>query len=692
MKHSKWSISGLFSEKALRHLSLNSPVMFSIFIVVSIFISEWLIMLFIPQLRDLSDFAKSAVDSTTLVILVLPGLYFFLLRPLKVQIMECCKAKQRLRDLNAELNVKVCELATSEEHFKTLVDTIPDIVYRLDAEGRFTYLNSTVEKLGFTIDELIGQHFSVIVSSEYVDNISRTNVLPKLTGVKTGDKEAPKLFDERRAGSRGTSGLEVYILKKSDGESDIANADRMIAEVNSSGVYDVDCSTMRRELAGTIGIIKPLLPQSIGTVGVIRDITIRKKTEDALLEAVKHFKMISDGIPSLVWMSDMEGGCTYVNKQWQEFTGIPIDDNLGECLKEPLHPDDFERTREVYADAFKHSKPFELEFRLRRHDGEYIWFLNRGVPFTLPDEDFSGYIGLCTDISGRKEAENKLNWKTKELEDLNQNLNTRVTEEIDRGRKKEQLLIQQSKMAAMGEMLAAIAHQWRQPLNALGLMVQEMEEAHRFGELDSPNMSDSVNKCMEQITFMSRTIDDFRNFFKPSKEKVPFDIVTAIKDLLTFLTVQSVKFVIKIQFFRKLKDTIVNITDMPSGTHDEIVVLGYPNEFKHVVMNIISNSKDAIVVRLKETPKLKGDIRIVVSEVNGKALIEIKDNGGGIGEDAIERLFEPYFTTKDANEGTGIGLYMSKVIIENNMNGRLSAENEGEGAKFTIALNVHQSL
>ncbi|MBF0520623.1 MAG: PAS domain S-box protein [Nitrospirae bacterium] len=689
MKLSKELISRLFSEKALSDLNLKSPVVFSVFIVISIFISEWFIMLLIPQAREVSDFVKRTVGTTSLIILMLPVLYFFLFRPLKIQVTECCRAKQKLRQLNNELNVKVCELATSEEHFKTLVETIPDIVYRLDAEGRFTYLNNTIENLGFSPEELIGQHFSVIVSSEYVEKVSKANVLPKLTGVKTGDMEAPKLFDERRSGPRSTTGLEVRIMRKCADNDETKNADRMIAEINSSGVYDVDCATMKKEHAGTIGIIKPLASDTIGTVGVIRDITIRKKAEEALIEAVRQFKMISDGIPSLIWMSDIDGGCTYVNKQWQEFTGKYIDDDLGECLKESLHTDDLEKTREVYAYAFKNSKPFEVEFRLRRYDGVYVCFLNKGVPFTLPDEKFSGYIGLCTDISGRKAAEEELKEKTIQLENLNQNLNARVIEEVDRGRRNEQLLIQQSKMASMGEMLAAIAHQWRQPLNALGLLVQDIEDAFEYGELDSLSMSDSVSKCMEQITFMSRTIDDFRNFFRPSKEEIPFNVVTAIKELLSFLTVQSVKLVLKIRVFYRQCDTEVTVTDMSEDSLAGILVLGYPNEFKHVVMNIVNNSKDAIVNRLKKTPELKGDIRISVSEVKGKVLIEIKDNGGGISEEASHRLFEPYFSTKEAEEGTGIGLYMSKVIIENNMHGRLYAENEGEGAKFTIELNVY---
>ncbi|MEO5355706.1 MAG: PAS domain S-box protein [Nitrospirae bacterium YQR-1] len=691
MKISKDSIlMKVFSERALRHLNLDSPAVFSAFIVLTIFVSEWFIMTLIPQLSDLSNFTRSTIDATSLVIFVLPGLYFFLFRPLKIQIMECCKAKQRLRDLNAELNLKVCELAASEERFKTLVETIPDIVYRLDSEGRFTYLNSTIGKLGFSPEELIGQHFSKIISTDYVEEVSRACVLPKLAGVKTGDSTAPKLFDERRTGSRGTTGLEVYILKKTD-DAESERGKCMIAEVNSSGVYDIDCSTMKRELSGTIGVIKPFPVEASGTVGIIRDITERKKAEEELLEAVKHFKMISDSIPSLIWMSSLEGGCSYVNKQWQEFTGKLLSDNAGDCLNDIVHPDDMIKTRNIYADSFIELKSFELEFRLKRYDGVYIWFLNRAVPFNLPEGNFSGYIGLCTDISSRKEAENALKGKTEELEDLNKNLKTLVAEEIDRGRKKEQLLIQQSKMAAMGEMLAAIAHQWRQPLNSLGLLIQDMEDAYEHGELDSPSMSDSVRKSMEQISYMSRTIDDFRNFFKPSKDRIPFGVVAAIKELLSILTVQFVKLVIEIRFFYKHGDTEREIkkTDISVAGSEEIIALGYPNEFKHVVMNIVNNSRDAIVSRAVISPGLKGDIRILVSKVKGRVLIEIKDNGGGIPKEALGKLFEPYFTTKEAEQGTGIGLYMSKVIIENNMNGALYAQNEGDGAKFTIELNVY---
>jgi PAS domain S-box-containing protein len=687
----KKSVFKFFDEKTLRHLSLDSPFILAAYILLTIFISEWFIMSLIPQLRNLSDFAKTTIDATSLVVFVLPSLYFFLFRPLKIQITECCKAKEKLRDLNAELNVKVCELAASEERFKVLVETIPDIVYRLDSEGRFTYLNSTVSKLGFTPEELIGQHFSKIISADYIEDVSRECVLPKLTGVKTGDTTAPKLFDERRTGTRGTAGLEVYILKKSTDDADVQHSNCMIAEVNSSGIYDVDCATMKRELSGTVGVIKPLLVESSGTVGVIRDITERKKAEEELLKAVKHFKVISDSIPSLIWMSGVEGDCSYINKQWQEFTGESVNDSASECLKDTVHPEDMVKTESAYANAFKEVKPFELEFRLKRHDGVYVWFLNRAVPFNLPEGNFSGFIGLCTDISSRKEAEDELKGKTEELENLNRNLNTLVAEETERGRKKEQLLIQQSKMAAMGEMLAAIAHQWRQPLNNLALLIQNMEDAYEHGELDGPQMTDSVKNSMDQISYMSGTIDDFRNFFKPSKEKIPFGIVAAIKELLSILAVQFVKLVIEIKFFYKHGDTEIEIkkADTDVLAVDEIMTLGYPNEFKHVVMNIVNNSRDAIVGRLEVNPGLKGEILVLVLVVNGKILIEVKDNGGGIPKEALDKLFEPYFTTKGAEQGTGIGLYMSKVIIENNMNGALYAKNEGDGAKFTIELDVY---
>jgi len=236
---------------------------------------------------------------------------------------------------------------------------------------------------------------------------------------------------------------------------------------------------------------------------------------------------------------------------------------------------------------------------------------------------------------------------------------------------KEQMLIQQSKMAAMGEMIGAIAHQWRQPLNALGLLIQDVEDAYEFGELDETYLKHHVEHAMDQISFMSGTIDDFRNFFKPAKRQEVFHVVSEVKGLLGLVEQQFKNHGIGIEVQADVK------------TDDG--VLGYPNEFKQVILNLLSNAQHAIENR-KQNQK---QIRIVIESDHNRVMMRVSDNGPGIPESIRDKIFEPYFSTKGEN-GTGIGLFMSHTIIERNMQGRLYLDLAvEEGATFCIELPRH---
>jgi len=227
-------------------------------------------------------------------------------------------------------------------------------------------------------------------------------------------------------------------------------------------------------------------------------------------------------------------------------------------------------------------------------------------------------------------------------------------------------------LATMGEMINNIAHQWRQPLNNVGLLVQNLQYAFESGDLTQNEMRSEVVKTMETIQFMSRTIDDFRNFFRQDKEKRIFRIKDALKttvDLLATGLTDS-----KIMLKLELSDT--------ETAH------GYPNEYSQVLLNILINAKDVLNERLVAAPL----ILIRLFRENGWTVVTVRDNGGGIPEEILPRVFDPYFTTKEPGKGTGIGLYMSKVIIEQNMDGRLSACNSDGGAEFRIELLASSEL
>jgi len=233
-------------------------------------------------------------------------------------------------------------------------------------------------------------------------------------------------------------------------------------------------------------------------------------------------------------------------------------------------------------------------------------------------------------------------------------------------REKEQMLIQQSRQAAMGEMIGNIAHQWRQPLNTLGLTVQQLLLMYDFGQFDRDFLVKGVGKSMELIQHMSKTIDDFRNYFQPDREKVEFNLYSTIEKALSLLEGSFNSQQIRIEI----------------DARDNPVIRSYPNEFSQVLLNILINARDAIIERKIENPK----ILINLCAEGEKAIVNISDNAGGIPGEIIDKIFDPYFTTKGPQAGTGVGLFMSKAIIEKNMGGRLTARNTPEGAEFRIEI------
>ena len=237
----------------------------------------------------------------------------------------------------------------------------------------------------------------------------------------------------------------------------------------------------------------------------------------------------------------------------------------------------------------------------------------------------------------------------------------RTVEEL---REKEQMLIQQSRQAAMGEMIGNIAHQWRQPLNNLALAIQHLQMVHNFGECTVDFMNVSVEKSMALIQYMSKTIDDFSEYFKPDKKKIKFKVYEVIAS--TLLLVED-----------SFKHKNVAIEVIAEQTP---VILGYRNEFAQSLLNILNNARDALTERKTEMPR----VTVTISSESGRAVVTVADNAGGIPEEIIAKIFDPYFTTKGPHGGTGLGLFMSKAIIEKNLGGSLTVRNAGDGAIFRI--------
>jgi len=260
----------------------------------------------------------------------------------------------------------------------------------------------------------------------------------------------------------------------------------------------------------------------------------------------------------------------------------------------------------------------------------------------------------------------------KELEEFNDELEERVREGVSKIREHENMLLVQSKSAIMGEMLEMIAHQWRQPITSIGMISNNMLFSIIISEdepLDKPQFQSELEDINKQIKYLSHTIDDFRNFFKESKTRQEIYIDDIVIKSISLLSKQFEQNSIAIEVKNGCQNTLLYT---------------YKNELTQVLLNILHNSKDAFESCRQENKK----IAIDCSKKDDEITIEISDNAGGIEESILQKIFEPYFSTKKEKNGTGLGLYMSRIIVTKHLQGEIEAKNSKDGASFIIRMPI----
>lgn len=379
----------------------------------------------------------------------------------------------------------------------------------------------------------------------------------------------------------------------------------------------------------------------------LNDITDRKRAEEAL-------KLTQFGVESsadAVYVIDPRNRFLDVNTAACTALGYSKDELVTMAVRD-IDPDVTQDVLDHVFDDLRNKRQLRLETHHRRKNGSIfpVEVMANYIEFGGKEYNFC----FVRDISERKEAEQKL------LE-LNANLEARVLEEVNKNRDKDHLLIQQSRLAAMGEMIGNIAHQWRQPINALSLVLANIKDSFEYGDLDQDYLDGQVERGGKLIQKMSTTIDDFRNFFRPDRKQQAFSLTKAVKDALMVVEVSYAHAKIDLQ--------------LEPG--EDVVSEGFPNEYAQVVLNLLSNAKDAIL----ERGVIGGRVSIRVEQGKEEARVIVSDNGGGIPEHILPKVFDPYFTTRET--GTGIGLYMSRMIIEN-MQGHIAIANADGGARITL--------
>ncbi|CAA7615551.1 PAS domain S-box protein [Magnetospirillum sp. SS-4] len=382
--------------------------------------------------------------------------------------MKILEQKQReLNDINAKLASSLDSLKMSEERFRSLVETVPDIVYRLDSEGRFSFLNSAIERLGYHRGELIGTHFSEIITPTEVQAVSWQDAVARRRDAGLLPPVPPKLFDERRSGQRMTAGLEVRLKTKSGvtvqhGEVKPLSHSPLVVEISSSGLYG-EGSEARRNY--------------VGTVGVIRDITDRKKAQDALQHEREFLEKLINTVPLPIFLVDTDGAIQRANSALFRFFGLDPLVTLGRRWHDVLPPESAERLAMGDRDGLEENI---YEATLSVAEDEQRMVVVTKIRFDKPGEGIYGQIGVLIDVTERTRTETELrNAK-------------RLADEATR---------------AKSEFLATMSHELRTPLNAI-LGFSEMITMNSLDGDCPPRYRDYASSIYESGAHLLEIIND----------------------------------------------------------------------------------------------------------------------------------------------------------------------------------------
>ena len=247
-------------------------------------------------------------------------------------------------------------------------------------------------------------------------------------------------------------------------------------------------------------------------------------------------------------------------------------------------------------------------------------------------------------------------------------LQQEIDKQIAKRLENEYMLMQHSKLATMGEMIGHIAHQWRQPLAELAGVFMNMDSAYEFDKLDKTYFKEKIKNGNELIKYMSHTIEDFRSFFVPNHEKENFELSSYIQSAINIIDATLT--------YHHIKLNIIS-------PKEPVFVTGYPSEFSQVILNLLDNAKDILIEREIKNPHITIETKIE----NNIVQVSVEENAGGIDEEIIEKIFDIYFSTKVKKGGSGLGLYMSKLIMESKDMGKIGVDNSSNGARFTVIFN-----
>nr|WP_281381083.1 PAS domain-containing sensor histidine kinase [Desulfurispira natronophila] len=553
---------------------------------------------------------------------------------------------------------KTSELESSQQTLQArqsfiagIMQASPVGIIHLDADGNVSFANTYAEQLfGLSANSLQGAGYSIIESMLKDTNENPIDAQQMPLSLATKYRKTQYNL-EYRVDIAGTSRYLSVNITPSFRSGKLHNALLAIVDITEK-------TDMQRELTHKQQELQQINEDLEKRVEMeVRQRVHRESLISAIYDAANVGICITDGMMRIV----------HANQAFCSMFDIHPAEVSGESMLTFIPPERHHAYRKKHHNLMQFSDQDRgVERTMLRRDGAPLDVLvSRRVMTTEDDEP--ALLSIITDISRIKHIQ-----REKEQQ--------------------EKLLIQQTKMAAMGEMISAIAHQWRQPLNTMSMLVQDIRDAYRFGELDEHSLNDKVQRAMDTFRYMSTTIDDFRNFFVPDKDKEEFDLLDVLYSVAHMLHDQyrSHQVYLYRRFPRSRRRVILT---QDSDQRQKYPLLGYPNETKQVIFNLFNNAHDAIIMnRERLGDDYEGWIEVELTRLRqGRVRLKVSDNGGGIPSEVMSRIFEPYFTTKEQTKGaavvgTGIGLYMAKIIVEESMQGKITVHNCDDGAVFTVEM------
>jgi PAS domain S-box-containing protein len=430
-------------------------------------------------------------------------------------------------------------------------------------------------------------------------------------------------------------------------EALVESAREYTNELRQGGRVEVE--TVRRRKDGSdvrVAILAvPVITASgeqIADYAIYRDITEQKRAEEQLRESEARFQEMADTAPVLIWMTGTDGLCNYFNKPWLEFTGRTMEQEVGTGWIEGVHPEDVQGCFDGFLPAFHARRPFRMEYRLKRVDGEYRWMIESGIPRYTGAGEFAGYIGSNIDITDLKGA----------------------AEERERVRQLEADLAHINRVSMMGELTASLAHEVKQPIASSVINAKTCVRWLRRDEPDIPEACEAATRMVNDATRAADILDRVRSLYRrdsPQRELV--DVNEIIREMIVLLRDQAIR------------NSIIIRTACDAGSS---TIPADRVQLQQVLMNLMLNGIEA----MKDTG---GELTVTSQRTaDSQLLISVSDSGIGIAPDQADRIFEAFFTTKP--QGTGMGLSISRKIIESH-GGRLWATaNAGRGATFHFTL------